>query len=224
MTMGNFKITSPYGAEESFREGAHTGIDLAMKVGTKLRSVVDGKVVAVFDGNENIGKGVKILGRDGREYIYGHMDKVSVSIGEFVQVNSDIGLSGNTGNSTGAHLHFAVKENGEYTDPTNMKPMLDSLSGAVVPDELAFYDIGGRIELGFNDAMDNMKQEFMDGLIEVGDALLEATLGLSYSVALLGGGLLIMLRAMGMTRATKYFNVIQMVNIFIKALLGGLAQ
>lgn len=151
-----FRITSRFGEISSIRDGrSHTGIDIAMPEGTELRSVVDGVVTDVFTGSGFIGKGVEIRGVDGKEYIYGHLSETSVNIGDEVKFAQFIGESGNTGNSTGPHLHFSVKENGQFIDPEGYASQLMSLSGdmdtSVVAngDEIPSFDMdsGSSVEV-----------------------------------------------------------------------------
>ncbi|CAM3734520.1 hypothetical protein GCM10009865_14350 [Aeromicrobium ponti] len=114
------RITSKFGEVSSIHKTPHTGIDIGLNEGTPLRSVYDGVIKQVYDGSTNIGKGVKIQFKDGTEGIYGHLSEVKVKAGEMVQDGQIIGLSGNTGRSTGEHLHFALKKNGEYIDPSSI--------------------------------------------------------------------------------------------------------
>lgn len=236
MMTPTFRKTSDFGAVESVRKGVHTGIDLAMPVGTPLRSVADGWIKQVYDGNGTIGKGVTIKGLDGREYIYGHMDGVALKVGDAVKFGTLIGESGNTGNSTGPHLHFAVRENGEYIDPSRYKATLDNF-GTMMPDwrtdapantresmdscmpteDIAWYDVDARIANAIDVKACETKTEILGFL----KGLLETVSELSYTVALIGGGILIILRVAGMTRATKYFGVLQVTHILIRSLLGG---
>jgi hypothetical protein len=113
------RITGRYGEVDHLHPNGHTGIDLGLSEGTPLRSVFDGVVERVVDyGSENIGKGVIVRFADGREGIYGHLSDIKVKAGQLVSEGDIIGLSGNTGFSTGAHLHFSLKENGHFIDPT----------------------------------------------------------------------------------------------------------
>lgn len=217
-----FRLTSPYGALEEVRDGAHTGVDLAMPEGTVLRSIVDGKVVNVFGGSGSIGEGVKILGEDNREYIYGHLRDVDVKVGEKVNFGEIIGESGNTGNSTGAHLHFAVKEDGEFVNPTVLVPRLDSITGDInIDKDVAWYDIEGRLELAAETAKENMKEEFKEMIFEFLAALRDVVLELLDAIVLLGGGTLIILNAWKLKNANKWLSVLFISRILIKALLGG---
>ncbi len=116
-----YTVSSPF-LDTLNRNSPHTGIDISLPEGSQLQSVVSGYIEKVFDyGSENAGKGIIIQGNDGNEYVYGHMSQINVKEGQSIQDGQMIGLSGNTGHSTGSHLHFAVKnENGTYIDPTEM--------------------------------------------------------------------------------------------------------
>jgi hypothetical protein len=125
-----FRITSEFGAMEEVREGAHTGFDLAMNVGTELRSLQDGLVEKVLHLKNNIGDGVLIKFEDGTTGIYGHMSKINVTEGQQINAGDLIGLSGNSGNSTGPHLHFGMKDaNGEFVDPSPVIEQVAAMSG-----------------------------------------------------------------------------------------------
>lgn len=102
----NGKITTPYKkAGKMWSKGYHTGVDFAVPQGTDVLAVADGKVA-----NANWGKayGIHIvhdLG-DGTFVIYAHLSKSLVKVGDKIKKGQHIGESGNTGNSSGAHLHF----------------------------------------------------------------------------------------------------------------------
>jgi hypothetical protein len=112
-------ITSRYGDVDRLHPKGHTGIDFAMPEGTPLRSVLDGVVERVVDyGGDNIGKGVLVRFSDGTTGIYGHMSEIKVRVGQHIAEGQTLGLSGNTGFSTGPHLHFGLKDGGSFVDPT----------------------------------------------------------------------------------------------------------
>lgn len=113
------RITSRFGEISSVHPKPHTGIDIAMPEGTPLKSITEGVVQRVVDyGSENIGKGVIVQLADGKTAIYGHLSDIKVKAGQIVKEGDLLGLSGNTGRSTGPHLHFGMKENGQLIDPT----------------------------------------------------------------------------------------------------------
>lgn len=129
--MGNefFRITSEFGARDTaLRTYPHTGIDLATYTGTPLPSLSDGYVSQIFHMHKSIGNGIKVKNDDGTEVIYAHLSEVSVKVGEEVDLGEIIGKTGNTGNSSGPHLHIGAKENGEYIDPSNYVEIFQKLA------------------------------------------------------------------------------------------------
>jgi murein DD-endopeptidase MepM/ murein hydrolase activator NlpD len=126
--ISGFEVTSLFGKRTdpiTGREEDHQGIDIAMPKGTPLHAVVDGKIVAV-DNNPIAGKYVILQDANGTQYSYSHLDSSDVIKGQEVKRGNLIGKSGNTGRSTGPHLHFGVKEKGNYRSP-----LLEELQNAV---------------------------------------------------------------------------------------------
>lgn len=112
-------ITSRFGDVDRLHPKGHTGIDFALPEHSVLRAVSEGVVDRIYDGTGAIGKGLSIKFPDGSRAIYGHMSEVKAKIGEHVDAGEIIGLSGNTGFSTGPHLHFGMKDGaGAFVDPT----------------------------------------------------------------------------------------------------------
>jgi murein DD-endopeptidase MepM/ murein hydrolase activator NlpD len=94
----------------------HAGIDLALPIGSPVRAVGDGVVIEA--GRESgYGNIVKIRLEDGTVNYYAHNSRLVVSEGEKVQAGDVIARSGNTGHSTGPHLHFEVRINGSAINP-----------------------------------------------------------------------------------------------------------
>jgi len=90
----------------------HNGIDFGTPMMTPIHAVDDGTVMETGDeGKEGFGKYIKIKHAWG-ESLYAHLERVGVTRNEPVRGNQIIGLSGNTGNSTGPHLHFGMRKNG----------------------------------------------------------------------------------------------------------------
>lgn len=94
-------------------QGIHgyNGIDIAIPIGTKVIASADGVVVVArgYGWNGGYGQYVVIAHPNGTQTVYAHLSQVSVSTGVQVIQGQQIGLSGNTGRSTGAHLHFEVR-------------------------------------------------------------------------------------------------------------------
>lgn len=109
-------ITSRYGVISRIRSGAHTGLDIANATGTAIKAAATGTVKkAEYSGN--YGNLVIIEHENGVETYYGHCSKIYVSVGEKVNTNTTIAAVGSTGNSTGPHLHFEIRVNGDTINP-----------------------------------------------------------------------------------------------------------
>jgi murein DD-endopeptidase MepM/ murein hydrolase activator NlpD len=96
----------------------HGGIDIANSIGTPILAASDGVVISAgpYAGYGNM---VKLRHADGTVTLYGHLSSILVDIGERVWAGDQIAKMGNTGNSTGPHLHFEVLLNGtDRVDPT----------------------------------------------------------------------------------------------------------
>ncbi|MFJ6617125.1 M23 family metallopeptidase [Kitasatospora sp. NPDC091335] len=106
--------SNPYGKpNRSYAAGYHTGVDFAVSPGTPLLAVGDATVVSAgWDGA--YGKEVVLRLADGYFAQYAHMSSVSVSAGQRVSAGERVGMSGNTGNSTGPHLHFEIRTSNRY--------------------------------------------------------------------------------------------------------------
>lgn len=95
----------------------HTGLDFTADVGTEIYATGDGVIDAVDSKLSGYGHHVVIKHGFGFESLYAHMSKVIVKKGEKVKRGQIIGYVGNTGASTGPHLHYEVIRNGEKVDP-----------------------------------------------------------------------------------------------------------
>ena len=111
-------ITSRYGVSSRIRSSDHTGLDIAASTGTPIKVVASGTVTcASYRGS--YGKVVKVDHGNGLETWYAHTSKMYVEVGEKVEAGEVIAAVGSTGNSTGPHLHFEVRINGEHVNPQN---------------------------------------------------------------------------------------------------------
>ena len=106
-----YRINPVTGAEQF-----HRGVDIAVPTGTAVLAAMDGTVTAAaYDSH--YGKYVVIEDSKGYCTKYAHMDTLSVSAGQAVKHGDTIGTTGNTGSSTGSHLHVECLYNGEYYNP-----------------------------------------------------------------------------------------------------------
>ncbi len=96
----------------------HTGLDIGAKAGTNVLAANDGKVIKA-GWNNSYGNVVMVDHGGGIVTLYAHNSKLLVSTGDVVAKGQTIALVGSTGNSTGPHIHFEVRVNGEYKNPRN---------------------------------------------------------------------------------------------------------
>ena len=114
-------ITSPYGTRMHPIFGAskfHNGIDLAANY-ENVYSVLDGIVTETGWDNNGGGNYIKVNHFNRFETAYLHLSEIYYRVGEFIKAGFIIAKSGNSGNSTGPHLHFSVKEFGQSINPSH---------------------------------------------------------------------------------------------------------
>ena len=112
------KISSRYGESSRLRKSTHTGLDIACTTGTDIKVASKGKVTFA-EYNGAYGNLVKVDHGNGVETWYGHCSKIYTKVGAEVQAGDIIAAVGSTGNSTGPHLHFEIRINGETVNPQN---------------------------------------------------------------------------------------------------------
>ena len=113
------RLSSGFGPRKAPTRGAstyHKGVDWSLPIGTAVMASSSGTVAKAGWGS-GYGYVVYINHADGRQTRYGHLSKVLVKPGEYVQQGEKIALSGNTGRSTGPHLHFEILIGGSQVDP-----------------------------------------------------------------------------------------------------------
>ena len=123
-------ISSYYGPRSQPTAGAttyHRGIDIPCNMGSDVIAVADGTVIYVgYLGNG--GNAVIVDHGSGISTCYFHLSSYNCAVGDTVKAGQTICYSGNTGVSTGPHLHFAVRENGEYVNPLKYYTMITDKS------------------------------------------------------------------------------------------------
>jgi murein DD-endopeptidase MepM/ murein hydrolase activator NlpD len=116
---GETDMSSPFGMRmDPFlgRPAIHTGIDLRGDVGEPVRATATGKVtIAGREGG--YGNMVEVRDGNGLATRYGHLSEISVKLGQVVRIGEIVGRIGSTGRSTGPHLHYETRVNGEPVDP-----------------------------------------------------------------------------------------------------------
>ena len=116
-------VTSPYGERWCPFHGyeSHNGADIDAARGSAVLAAKFGRVIQA-GWNGGYGISVMIAHDDGITTLYGHMDGCSVSVGQTVSQGETIGICGNTGNSSGAHIHYTMYKNGGTIDPLPYLP------------------------------------------------------------------------------------------------------
>lgn len=116
---GHYSISSPFGMRIHpilKVNKMHTGTDIRVKVGTNIVAAQEGTIIW-SNWLGGYGKAVMVDHGGGIVTLYAHNSAFKVKKGEIVEKGQLIALSGNTGNSTGPHLHFEVRVNGEFVNP-----------------------------------------------------------------------------------------------------------
>lgn len=140
MPTDNTQITSVFGYRSRWRR-MHYGLDIKVYVGDTIRAAFDGKVRIVKNqGRQGYGKFVVVRHDNGLETVYGHLSKQLVDENQNVKAGEPIALGGNTGRSTGSHLHFETRFLGIPIDPAQM---FDFTRQDIIADSYTFHRVKG---------------------------------------------------------------------------------
>ena len=131
------KITSKFGPR---RRRMHNGLDIKVYIGDTIRAAFSGKVRMVKYERRGYGKYVVIRHENGLETVYGHLSKQIVDENQYVEAGEPIGLGGNTGRSTGSHLHFETRFLGQAINPALL---FDFEKQDIVADSYTFHKTKG---------------------------------------------------------------------------------
>ena len=171
MNFYDYKVNSDYGTRiDPFtkKTTTHNGIDYGLPLNTEVLANVSGTVTkSTYE--EGFGNYVVVKDGTGKLHYYAHLNKSSVNVGDSINVNDVLGLSGSTGRSTGAHLHYEVRENGKSIDPEPytssnssgfIKPNIVS-PGSIFPD---YEDVKNNSSNSSNSSA--TKEEIIQGWID----------------------------------------------------------
>jgi murein DD-endopeptidase MepM/ murein hydrolase activator NlpD len=117
--IGEVEFTSGFGVRSDpflGRPAMHTGLDFRASSGDPVRATANGKVVSSGWAG-GYGRMVEIDHGNGLSTRYGHLSEIDVKVGDAVKIGQVIGLVGSTGRSTGPHLHYETRIDGEAVDP-----------------------------------------------------------------------------------------------------------
>ena len=119
--VGYWTISSDYGgrADPVTGEGGvfHDGVDIPAPRGTPVLATQDGTVIQVINSSSGYGNLIRLQHSNGVVSFYGHLTDIGVRMGQYVHRGEVIGWIGNTGKSTGPHLHFGMAQNGQSVNP-----------------------------------------------------------------------------------------------------------
>ena len=116
----SYWVTSRFGSRTdpfNKKKAGHKGIDLASRTGNKIQVKAKGRVIKVEHSNKGYGNNVIVDHGNGFKTRYAHMHKIYVKKGDYLKIDDTIGEVGNTGRSTGPHLHYEVLYQGRPVDP-----------------------------------------------------------------------------------------------------------
>lgn len=149
---GNYRLTQGFGenpaAYAKFGMKGHNGLDYGLPTGTPVLAAEDGKVVTVASDPPGFGNYVRIQGN--YVTLYAHLDHATVPVGTRVTAGQQIGVSDNTGNSSGPHLHFGIKpltadNNNGYFGAIDPMPILKQGESAMtITDKPASYEFAAK--------------------------------------------------------------------------------
>lgn len=132
------KITDVFGYRPR-RRRMHYGLDVKVFIGDTIRAAFDGKVRVVKNqGRRGYGKYIVIRHDNGLETVYGHLSKSLVDVNDIVRAGDPIALGGNTGRSTGSHLHFETRFLGQAINPADI---IDFENSVPHQDTYVFHNI-----------------------------------------------------------------------------------
>ena len=119
LPVGAGQISSGFGMRSdpfTHERKKHHGLDIRAPIGTSVVASADG-VVAIAGEDAELGKHIKLLHKDGYTTVYGHLSSILVRKNDKVKRGKEIGRVGNTGFSTGPHLHFEISKDGRRINP-----------------------------------------------------------------------------------------------------------
>lgn len=147
----NGYITSPYGYRSRFRR-MHNGIDIKVYVGDTIRAPFTGKVRLTNYQRKGYGYYIIMRHNNGLETVYGHLSAFLVEPDQYVKAGDPIALGGNTGHSTGPHLHFETRFMGL---PINPAAIFDFTNQTVHTDIFTFDKDTYKVARNYDPAANN---------------------------------------------------------------------
>ena len=131
--MGEIDLSSGFGVRSDpflGRPAMHTGLDIRGSTGDPVRATANG-TVETAGWNGGYGKMVEVDHGNGFSTRYGHMSEILVKVGQHIRVGQIVGRVGSTGRSTGPHLHYETRIDGDAVDPQKFLRAGVRLGGAL---------------------------------------------------------------------------------------------
>ncbi|AEN10695.1 MULTISPECIES: M23 family metallopeptidase [unclassified Streptomyces] len=129
--VSHYVLSATYGTGGDRWASKHSGQDFAVPIGTKVEAAHAGTVVKAGPNGGGdgpaYGNAIVIKHANGKYSQYAHLSKIQVKIGDHVKTGEKIALSGNTGNSSGPHLHFEIRTTANYGSAINPVSYLNSV-------------------------------------------------------------------------------------------------
>ncbi|MBK3596491.1 M23 family metallopeptidase [Streptomyces sp. MBT51] len=129
--VSHYVLSATYGTGGDRWASKHSGQDFAVPIGTKVEAAHTGTVVKAGPNGGGdgpaYGNAIVIKHANGKYSQYAHLSKIQVKIGDHVKTGEKIALSGNTGNSSGPHLHFEIRTTANYGSAINPVSYLNSV-------------------------------------------------------------------------------------------------
>jgi hypothetical protein len=216
------RITAPFGSIDPSHPTPHTGIDFALPIGSPLYAPEGGIISRIADyGDASLGKAIFVKTKAGYQYIFGHLSEVKVREGDRVFGGDLIALSGNTGNSTGPHLHLGMLDKaGGFVDPTHVSQVLDP-SQHMNPNLGILSRIIGKAWNNAHESAQERARSFMyDFAIGTLQGIRDFVVDMSFTIALIGGGLCIIFHVAGWNGGKRWAGILTVAYVLIKYLLG----
>lgn len=115
-----YRISSHFGFQThpiNFKKRHHDGLDISAPIGTPVLATANGKVLIATQDDNKFGKYIKIEHQENLQTFYAHLSEINVKKGQIIEKGQVIGKVGNTGLSTGPHLHYEIIRDGKKVDP-----------------------------------------------------------------------------------------------------------
>lgn len=128
LKMLTYPTTSRFGEIDGIHFLPHRGLDFATPMNTPAQAIFDGVVSRTVTGDTLLGNAVYTRTSNGLDVVYGHLNKITTATGQPISAGDLLGYTGNTGRSTGPHIHISMLQNGQAIDPAQVINSVTSTS------------------------------------------------------------------------------------------------